>query len=152
METSTPSGNRTRRTAILIVAVAFIAGALIGVAGGRAWSLLRGPIPHRPDFVRGRIVEHLDESLQLTPQQREQVEKIMERHHQRMREISEGMRPRMRQEIDAANREVESLLTPEQRKKFEKMKMRMRFGQRPGGRRRGNGPPPPHDGHPPPGF
>lgn len=127
METSTPSAGNTRRTAILIVAVAFVAGALIGFAGGRVWSLLRGPLPHRPDFIRGRIVEHLDEVLGLTPQQREQVETIMERHHERMRAISDGVRPQMRQEIDAANREVDAILTPEQRAKFQKMRMRMRF-------------------------
>ncbi len=127
METSTPSGSKTRRTAILIVAVAFVAGALIGFAGGRVYSMREGPFPrHRAEFVRGRFVDHLSDTLGLTPQQRAQVEKIMERHHERMREISEGMRPQMRQEMEAANREVESLLTPEQREKFQKMKMRMR--------------------------
>ena len=144
MTTSTPSAANPRRTAILLVAVTFLAGALIGFAGGRAWSLLRGPF-HPPDFVRGRIVEHLDEALDLTPQQHEQVESIMKRHHERMRAISDGLRPQMRQEIDAANREVDAILTPQQREKFQKMRMRMRF--------RGHDmPPPPHDGPPPHGF
>ena len=151
METSTPSASRTRWIAILIVAVAFAAGAAIGFAGGRAYSLFHGPFPHRPDFMRGRLIEHLDNALDLTPQQREQVEQIMARHHERMRAISDGVRPQMRQEIDTANREIESVLTPQQREKFQKM--RLRFGPRPG--RRHDGPPPPHDGGmppPPPGF
>ncbi len=149
METSTPSGNSTRRIAILVVAVAFIAGALIGFAGGRVYSLLHGPMPrHRGDFVSNRIIEHLDDALDLTPQQHEQIESIMKRHHQRMMALSEGVRPQMHQEIEAANREVEALLTPKQREKFQKMRMRMRFlphGPGPGG-------PPPHDGPPPHGF
>ena len=149
METSTPSGSNTRRMAILLVAVAFAAGALIGFAGGRVYSMFHGPKPrHRPDFVSGRILEHLDDALDLTPQQHEQVEQIMKRHHKRMMEISEGVRPQIHQEIEAANREVEAVLTPQQREKFQKMRMRMpRFRGGPRGHDR-----PPHDGPPPPGF
>ena len=52
METPTPSPASTRRTAVLLVAVAFVAGALIGFAGGRVYSIYR--LLHRNprgDFV-----------------------------------------------------------------------------------------------------
>jgi Spy/CpxP family protein refolding chaperone len=139
METSTPSPNSTRRNAILLVAVAFVAGALIGFAGGRVYSIFHGPMRGPGvELASRRIIGHLDEELHLTPQQHDQVKQIMDRHHQRMLEISGGVHPQMRQEIDAANREIEALLTPEQREKFRKMRMRMEHMPRRGRR----GPPP----------
>ena len=143
METPTPSPVSTRRTAVLLVAVAFVAGALIGFAGGRVYSIYRllhhGP---RGDFVRDRILQHLDHELSLTPQQHDQIGSIMDRHHKRMQEITEGIRPQMHQELDNANREIEAVLTPEQRKKYDAMRMHMeRFI--PGHGRRREGPPPP---------
>ncbi len=135
METPTPSpASSTRRTAVLLVAVAFVAGALIGFAGGRVYSIYRlmhrGP---RTEFQRDRILNHLNRELNLTPQQHDQIAAIMERHHKRMQEISEGVRPQMHQEIEGANREIEAVLTPEQRKKYEDMRMRMdKFRRREG--------------------
>jgi hypothetical protein len=126
METPTPSPGSTRRTAILLVAVAFVAGTLIGFAGGRVYSISRlFDRGHAPDSVRSRILHHLDRELKLTPQQRDQIGAIMETHHKRMEQISEGIRPQMRQELDSANREIEAVLTPEQRTKYEAMRMRM---------------------------
>src|SRR5438094_976231 len=143
METPTPSPSSTRRTAILLVAVAFIAGALIGFAGGRVYSIYhlfdRG---HRPEFMRQRIVGHLDRELKLTSQQHDQIVAIMDRHHKRMQEITEAIHPQMRQELEVANREIEAILTPEQRTKYNTMRMRLeRFI--PGHGRRRSGPPPP---------
>ena len=134
METPTPSPTSTRRTAVLLVAVAFVAGALIGFAGGRVYSIYRlmhrGP---RTDFQRDRILNHLNRELSLTPQQHDQIAAIMERHHKRMQELTEGIRPQMHQEIEGANREIEAVLTPEQRKKYEAMRMRMdKFRRREG--------------------
>ncbi len=144
METSTPSPSSARRNAILLVAVAFVAGALIGFAGGRFYSLFHGPMRGGPgpEFVRGRIISHLDRELDLTPQQKDQLAQIMDRHHKRMQDLSAAVRPQMRQEIEAANREIEAVLTPEQREKFQTMRMRMdRYLPRRG--RHHEGPPPP---------
>ncbi|MFP5245310.1 MAG: hypothetical protein ACLGH0_01355, partial [Thermoanaerobaculia bacterium] len=58
----------------------------------------------------------------------------------RMNELMASIHPRMRGEIDAANEEIARVLTPEQRAKFEKLKIRMRR----------HGPPGPGPGHPPP--
>ena len=143
METPTPSTSSARRTAVLLVAVAFVAGALIGVAGDRVMLIHQRDFFQRRgvQFMERRIVDHLGRELQLTPPQRAQVEQILQRHHQRMRQISDGIRPQMGQEIDAANREIVSILTPEQRKKFESM--RMRIGPHHGRRDHAEGPPPP---------
>ena len=151
METSTPSPSSTRRTAILLGAVAFVAGALIGFAGGRVYSIYRLLDRGRrsPEAMRNRILGHLDKELKLTPQQHDQIGAIMDRHHQRIEQISQSVRPQIRQELDNANREIESVLTPEQRTKYDAMRMRMdRF--MPGHRRHGG--PPPEGGPPPPGV
>jgi len=126
METPTPSPGSTRRTAVLLVAVAFVAGALVGFAGGRVYSISRlFDRGHGPDTMRTRILHHLDRELKLTPQQRDRIGAIMDAHHKRMQQLSEGIRPQMHQEIDSANREIEAVLTPEQRTKYEEMRMRM---------------------------
>src|SRR5262245_15939792 len=124
METPTPSPTSTRRTAVLLVAVAFVAGALIGFAGGRVYSLFVRHSP-RPEFNRDRVLARLDRELKLTPQQRDQIAAIMDRHHKRIEEINQGIRPQVHQEIDGANREIEAVLTPDQRTKYEAMRMRM---------------------------
>lgn len=144
METSTPSPGSTRRTAILLVLVAFAAGVLIGFAGGRVYSLYRLLDRGRgPEVIRTRLLHHLDRELKLTAQQHDQIAAIMDRHHKRMMEITEGIRPQMRQEIESANREIEAVLTPEQRTKYDAMRMRLERFIPAHGRRRGGplGPP-----------
>jgi Spy/CpxP family protein refolding chaperone len=129
-----------RAAAALLIVGALIAGVVLGVAGDRAWMhshrLQRAP---RLD----RLVEHLDHELQFTPQQRDAVKQIVERHRQRIQALSESIRPQMRQELDATNAEIEKVLTPEQRPKFQALSQRMRQrhrGMRPAG-------PPPPDVH-----
>ena len=144
METPTPSPTSTRRTAILLVAVAFVAGALIGFAGGRVYSIYRLFGRRGPEFDAHGIMRHLDRELNLTPQQHDQIGAIVDRHHKRMQAIADGIRPQMHQELEAANREIEAVLTPEQRTKFDDMHMRMqRFLPGHGGRHRDGQPAPP---------
>ena len=120
--------------------MAFVAGALIGFAGGRVYSIFHGPLHGgRIDAqIRDRMLHHLDSELKLTPQQHDQVKQIIDRHHQKMEEISAGMRPQMRQEIESMNAEIEKVLNPEQRQKFQSLSERMRQ------RHHGRGEPPPH--------
>ena len=126
METPTPSPtSSTRRTAILLVAVAFVAGALIGFAGGRVYSIYRILGRHGSESVTHGILRHLDRELKLTPQQHDQVSAILEQHHKRIESIMETVRPQMHQDLDAANKEISAVLTPEQRVKFEQMQLRM---------------------------
>jgi Spy/CpxP family protein refolding chaperone len=145
METPTPSPSSTRRIAILLVAVSFVAGALIGFAGGRVYSIFHVMHGGRgPDFIRDRVLRHLDQELKLTPQQHDQIGQIMDRHHKRMQELTEGIRPQIHAELETATHEIQAVLTPEQRSKFDAMHMRMqRFMPGHGRRRDGNPQPPP---------
>lgn len=121
---------------MVVVIVAFIAGLLVGVAGDRFYLFrTRQFLPHRAmQFAAGRIVDHLDRSLHLSSQQKVEVQSIIERHRQRIELLMSGIRPQMRQEIEAANGEINKVLTPEQRTEFAKLRMRM-------GPHRGLGPP-----------
>ncbi|MGZ4808158.1 MAG: hypothetical protein ACXV7D_02415, partial [Thermoanaerobaculia bacterium] len=91
------------------------------------------------EFIAARVVERLDRELKFTPEQKQQITVIVTGHGKRIDAIWSGLRPQMRQEIDAANREISAVLTPDQRVKFDKL--RMHLGPRGGGFR--GGPPPP---------
>lgn len=112
----------------MVVVVAFIAGFLVGVAGDRFYLMrTRQWFPRRAlQFVTHNIVDHLDSTLHLSSQQRVEVQGIIDRHRMRMELIMGGVRPQMRQEIEAANGEIEKVLTPAQRLQFETMRMRIR--------------------------
>jgi Spy/CpxP family protein refolding chaperone len=131
-----------RAVAALLIVAALIAGIVVGVAGDRAYLLYtRRMAPHPPRFLSDRLVEHLDHELQFTPQQRDAVKQIIEHHRQRIQAISDGIRPQMRQELDATNAEIEKVLNPDQQKKFRELSSRMH--RRHGSRGMSPVPPPP---------
>ena len=115
-----------RAVAALLIVGALLAGIVLGVAGDRAYLLhTRQWFPrHGPPM--SRLVDHLDDELHFTPQQKEAVTQIVERHRQRIAAINAGVRPQMRAEIDATNAEIEKVLTPEQQQKFRAISSRMR--------------------------
>ncbi len=121
---------------MVVVIIAFVAGILVGVVGDHL--LFIHHLFPRGGFVAGRIADRLDRELHLTPQQKTQVQQILDRHRTRIDAIMSSARPQVRQEIDATNAEIEKILTPEQRAQFAKMPMRMP------GHRGMSGPPPPH--------
>ena len=122
-----------RTTATLLVLAALIVGALIGVAGDHLFLIHRHELMRR-EFAPHRIVDRLDRELHLTAQQKSEIQRILDTHHQRMDAIMSNVRPQMRQEIEASNTEIEKILTPQQRVQFQHLKMRMPPGR--GGPRR----------------
>lgn len=115
-----------RAVAALLIAGALFAGIVLGIAGDRAWLWHTHQfMPHHPPGFRSdRLVNHLDDQLHFTPQQREAVKQIVDRHRARIESISTGLRGQMRQEIDATNAEIDKVLTPEQRVKFHEQQQR----------------------------
>ncbi len=112
--------SRNKVIAALVLALTFFAGITLGVFGAHMMILHGGPGAER--FPRA-LAARLDHRLDLTDAQRKQVESILVRHHQRIRSIVASTRPRVRSEVDAANREIEAVLTPAQRAKFVKFRM-----------------------------
>src|SRR5437588_12253793 len=80
-------------------------------------------MPHHPPRLGLVLVEHLDRELNFTPQQKQAVTQIIERHRARMETLSASIRPQMRQELDATSAEIEKVLTPEQRTKYESLQL-----------------------------
>ena len=121
--------------AVVVVVVAFIAGILVGVAGDHIYLIRNGRLFPRRDgrSAADRMADNLGRELQLSPQQKNQVQQIIERHRAKIDAAMSNVRPQVRQEIDATNKEIESILTAEQRTKFEALRMRM------GARRRDRG-------------
>ena len=130
METSTASPTKARATALVVVVVAFFAGLLVGVAGDHVYLIhSRQLFPRRGmEAMTQRLLDRLDHELELTPQQRDQVRRILEAHHRKIEALTGGVRPQIRQELDQANREIGAILTPEQRVKYDTLRTRMHGG------------------------
>jgi len=121
-----------------VIAV-FIGGLLVGIAGDRYYMFHRWREgfrrPPSAQSMTRRIVDHLDRELHFNPQQRDAVQTIIDQHHVRIDAVMTGVQPQIRKELDAANAEIEKVLTPQQQEQFKKMRMRT------GARRHGFAPP-----------
>jgi periplasmic protein CpxP/Spy len=138
---------KTKWIAAIVVVVAFVSGIVVGVAVSHFARHGRGP--HFPRRATHFMVQRLDHRLDLTDEQEKRVEAIIHRRHQRMESIWSSAHPRIEAEIKAANDEISAILTPEQRVKFEAIKMRMGHPRRRPGHRPSRGEhTEEHPGHP----
>ena len=129
MSVSDPAPKSSTKTlAVFTVVIAFVVGVVLGILGTWAWILHHnhGRLPFMAQLREHRIVRHLDHELDLSPQQHESVVRIVHERGLRIDAILGGMQPQIRREIDQANVEIERILTPEQKAKFDQMRMRMR--------------------------
>ena len=126
--------SNTRTAAVAVVVVAFLAGILAGVAGDHLYLIRAGRLsPRHGHFSAARMTDRLTHELDLTAQQKTQVQQIIERHRAKIDATMANVRPQIRQELDATNAEIETVLTPEQKTKFADLRMRI------GARRRDRG-------------
>lgn len=141
----------------LIAALVLIIVAFVGVAGGVA--LDRGVLLHRRHAGFGgrgsrelganggvrRMRDQLADTLGLSATQRQRFDSLMDRQLAEFRAVREKVQPQMDSIFEATRRAVDSLLTPEQRQKLERMRQARAFGPPFPGmeRRREPGAPPP---------
>ena len=128
--------SNTRAAAVAVVVVAFLGGILVGVAGDHLYLIRSGRLTPRhatSRFAADRMADRLTHELDLSPQQKTQVQQIIERHRAKIDATMANVRPQVRQELDATNAEIETVLTPEQKTKFANLRMRI------GARRRDRG-------------
>lgn len=118
-----PPRGKTRTVVIAALAlmVTFVAGFVVGAVADRF--LHRGG--RIPPFAAHAMINHLDRRLDLTDRQRADIQKILQRRHARIETMWDGVQPRIRAEIEATNVEIERVLTPEQRAKFQTLRMRL---------------------------
>jgi Spy/CpxP family protein refolding chaperone len=108
--------------AAIVVVLAFGSGVVVGFFADRYAIFHHGM--HVPPFATHMMMRRLDRRLDLTREQRSQIQQIIERHVTRMESELAAMRPRVNAEISATNDEIRAVLTPEQRAKFDKFKLR----------------------------
>ncbi len=79
------------------------------------------PMPRMAKEMGKQFVQQLDETLKLTPAQREKIEKIIAEGQDRNREIWTNAAPKMRAVMQEVNQQIRPELTPEQVKPFEEL-------------------------------
>jgi Spy/CpxP family protein refolding chaperone len=118
---------RSKGYAVLFLIGALIAGIAIGITVDRY--LMRDGHDHRPRSSLDRMSKELD----LTATQRAQVDSIMTRRRNQMRELFKPVRPQIdsiqkigRVISDSTHEQLKRVLTPEQGKKLDEMRERGR--------------------------
>ena len=113
---------------ILAAAVIFAAGAGTGAILTRTYAPkivnvkrthVSPPLPIGSER-RQEYIARLDGEVQLTTEQRSQVETILEESQKRMKALWEPMEPQVKDEYRRTRREISEILTPEQQAKMKK--------------------------------
>lgn len=113
--------------AVAAVLALFVLGI---IAGGLATHLfyakqLRHPGP--PPRMASRFVEQfLLRGLDLSGEQERQIQEILQRTRRQAAELRQELRPKVHELMEEAIREIEQVLTPEQRQAFARMRQRQR--------------------------
>ena len=105
------STTKTTAIAAFVIVLTFVAGFIGGAA---THHLMASRSSSLPAFAARAIVHHLDSRLDLTDAQQRQIEAILASHHEQMRAG-----------LNQVSAEIARVLTPEQRVKFEKMRLRL---------------------------
>jgi Spy/CpxP family protein refolding chaperone len=79
------------------------------------------PPPRLAEKLGKQFVQQLNDELQLTPEQREKIGKLIAEGQERNREIWTNVAPKMRAVMQEVNQQIRAELTPEQLKVFEEM-------------------------------
>lgn len=109
----TANPKRARLLGLLLLVVVFAVGALTGAAAMRMTADSAAESRQR-EATRERR-PGLWESLELTPEQKAQVDAIMERRSIEVEAFWNEHGPKLRAVMDSARAEVREILTPEQR-------------------------------------
>ncbi len=125
--TEPPSGVGNRRQRLLLLGLMFVAG---GVVGGSltAWKVKRDfadELRH-PERFADHIVSSLNSRLGLNNDQRAQIDQIVREQHQRVEQLRREFHPRLLNEIERMEAEIEKVITPEQKPSWEKWRQEMR--------------------------
>jgi Spy/CpxP family protein refolding chaperone len=127
MESGNNNKWRVRIAVLVIFALGFVAGAL-------SWNIYRSWRWSRPFEGRRDRYEQMLDRLQLTKEQRTQVENILTDARTKIMELRKQSEPGMREVRQQTDQRLQSILTPEQWEQFKKMRDEMR-----GRGRRGKG-------------
>jgi len=115
---------KTKREAALLVVVVFLLGVLLGGVGNHLWGQRVWGVASVP-HGRDQVMAQLTSQLQLTPDQVQQVGKIVDETRAQMRALN-APQDAQRDQIRHQGRDrIRALLTPEQKPKFEEFTRRI---------------------------
>jgi Spy/CpxP family protein refolding chaperone len=81
-----------------------------------------------PGGMRLEFLRRTQKELELTAQQREQIDKLIRQSQERTRKLMEPVAPQLHQELQRAKAEFREVLTPEQQTRFDQLlKQQQRF-------------------------
>ncbi len=140
---------RTRTQALLLLGTVFAAGFGAGAAVSHLTAspgeeparsparhlILVGEDPHQPPrgfSIRGRTGPGVEERLELDPAQSERLEQILDRRRTEIEATLDRIEPLLRAQMDSTDREIYSLLTPDQRAAFDRVTELRGSGDLPG--------------------
>ncbi len=109
---------------VLSFLVAFTAGLLGGIWSERYFFRKKGRAKiarAQRDSVHFPSLERMAQELELSGEQQEQIKKIFERNDIKLKELRSDMHGRLTKIRAELKRELDGVLTAEQRKKFEEM-------------------------------
>ena len=143
---STPRVRRgaTRTMAVALLAVVGLAGMGVGFAADRLALHRRGDDARRPGPMFGPpegrrgmeprradgMRERFAHELELTPGQARRVDSIMAQQAADFRRLRQAMQPRFDSVLARSQARLDSVLTPEQRRKLDALRAREVFGPR----------------------
>jgi Spy/CpxP family protein refolding chaperone len=125
--------------AILATLVIFTAGLFTGAVGGRLLTPPPKPAfrptpdnPFLPWMVREQFVQFLADKIELTPEQKEKILKIVHESQQRTQILTTLIEPEMREELRTTRESIREALTPAQQEKYDEiLKKRLKRGDLP---------------------
>lgn len=97
---------------VLFSILTLVSGIIIGSAATLMTADLspKKPVPLGPEYLSGRMIEHLVRELHLSPEQQQQLGPIVKKHMEEMEKIREIARPQIAEEIKQMNDEIMALL------------------------------------------
>jgi Spy/CpxP family protein refolding chaperone len=120
---------------ILATMVIFTCGIITGAMVTRTAPVplaATGPANPRPPAApvfpvqRAEFLKRLEKQLDLTPEQRDQIARIMKESQERTGRVWNQIAPQMGQELKGVREEIRRVLTPAQRKQFAELMKRNR--------------------------
>ena len=69
--------------------------------------------------MRIEFLRRMERELNLTPEQREPIDKVLQEGQERMKKLMDTVEPRRREEFKKTMEEFREVLTPEQQKRFD---------------------------------
>ncbi len=111
-----------RFSAIAAVVALFVSGVVIGVMGTHLFYVSRLRHPGGPRVMADHYSMRLEKHLDLTREQVEAIDHVIETSRSEAADLRHEMWPRVRELMDRTSEEIETILTEEQRKSYDRLR------------------------------